>query len=656
MATLTVTTAADVLDATDGVLSLREAVLQANDTAAADTIVFAGALEGRALTLTFGQLELTGDVTIDGDRDDNGSRVTIDGNRHDRVLEIAGGGYGTDARLADLAITAGYGYGESGGGILLGAGNSLTLAGCTVRGNETRDGSGGGVFADEGSRLTVVRSTIEDNSTTLGNGGGIAAAAGAQVVVTDSRVLDNSGYWGGGGIFLAEDASLLLTRSWVSGNRSYGEQANGGGGIFASGARVAVVASTLSGNIGLEYGPVGGGIYASDSVVSLSRSTIAGNRGGGILARYGNVVDLDACTVTGNRDGGISSGRYSGRYGNELQLADTIVAGNFGFNSRGDSRPADIGGGAITASNGHNIFGSDVAGAVAGDLENVAAARLFAALDPETGGGRLALNGGPTPTVRLRDALDNPALSGADPLDAGATDQRDALRPLPRHSNPDIGAFELDQRHLSTSPSAHNDVLTGTVRADTLVALAGNDLVRGLGGDDDLRGVGGSDTLDGGGGRDRLAGGAARDLLFGEGGNDRLFGGFNVDALFAGPGDDLLRGQGGADRLRGEGGRDVFDLDPGDTGVGADRRDLILDFTHGADRIDVASIDANAGQAGDQAFRLLGDAPLTGTGQLRFGFLGTSTLVQGSTDRDRAPEFELELAGTVALGAEDFLL
>jgi hypothetical protein len=83
---------------------------------------------------------------------------------------------------------------------------------------------------------------------------------------------------------------------------------------------------------------------------------------------------------------------------------------------------------------------------------------------------------------------------------------------------------------------------------------------------------------------------------------------------------------------------------------------VIGDFGYGADRIDLATIDADTGQTGDQAFRFLGAAPLTGAGQVRFAFAGTTTLVQGSTDRDRAPEFELELAGTVALEAEDFLL
>jgi hypothetical protein len=57
----------------------REAVQQANATAAADTIVFAGALEGQALTLTQGQLTLSDDVSVDGDGNNDGSKVTISG-------------------------------------------------------------------------------------------------------------------------------------------------------------------------------------------------------------------------------------------------------------------------------------------------------------------------------------------------------------------------------------------------------------------------------------------------------------------------------------------------------------------------------------------------------------------------------------------------
>ena len=93
--------------------------------------------------------------------------------------------------------------------------------------------------------------------------------------------------------------------------------------------------------------------------------------------------------------------------------------------------------GSIVGSNGHNIFGSDVLGNAPGDVENVPASLLFA--------GGLADNGGSTETVALRDAADNPALGGADPAAAPATDQRGVARPQPTGTNPDIGAFELGQ-------------------------------------------------------------------------------------------------------------------------------------------------------------------------------------------------------------------
>ncbi len=164
-----------------------------------------------------------------------------------------------------------------------------------------------------------------------------------------------------------------------------------------------------------------------------------------------------------------------------LSLANTIVAGNStgNFEDPGNPVPGDIAG-PISASNGHNIFGTAVDGAAAGDRGGVDPVLVFASLDPTSGGGRLAFNGGPTPTAALRDALDNPALSGGKPAAAGEVDQRRFGRPLPGRSNPDVGAFELDQGSIPTTPSARNDVVTGTAGGDNLIGRAGADLLRGL--------------------------------------------------------------------------------------------------------------------------------------------------------------------------------
>ena len=62
MAYLTVTTQADVVDPSDGKLSLREAVALANGSSGLDTIRFVASLEGQTLILTGGELMLRYDA------------------------------------------------------------------------------------------------------------------------------------------------------------------------------------------------------------------------------------------------------------------------------------------------------------------------------------------------------------------------------------------------------------------------------------------------------------------------------------------------------------------------------------------------------------------------------------------------------------------
>jgi Ca2+-binding RTX toxin-like protein len=620
MATFTVTTAADVVDAGDGVLSLREAVQRANATAAADAIRFTAGLEGQTLTLSGGQLTVSADLALEGDRNDDGSGVTIDGAGLGRVLSITGGG--TDAALTGLTIAGGHaGAEEDGGGILVGAGGGLSLTGCTLSGNRAGEGPyytgrGGAIFAEAGGQVAIVGSTIDGNSAT-GDGGGIAAAGGVDLAVSDSRLVDNRGA-NGGAVALSEGGSLSLVRSLVADNTAATYHGGRGGGLYLDRSTAVVTASTLSGNTGYY---AGGGIEARNSTVLLSASTLCGNIAESrIFAGFGGAVDalnstiaLTSCTVTGNfGQGGLEVGPDNAGIGglaliySSLGLANSVVAGNFGTDADAVVTATDLYG-AISSSNGHNIFGSDVEGNVAGDRENVAPELLFAALDPDTGGGVLALNGGPTPTVALRNALDNPALSGAEPVAAGDLDQRGVARPNPAASNPDVGSFELNQTAVSRTPSAHNDVLTGTAAADTLSGLAGADLLLGQGGNDTLTSGDGGDVLRGGLGNDALTGGTGQDTASyrdatsavsvslaggtsaGALGTDRLSG---IENLEGGNGADSLTGDGlgnwlggrldndklfgltGNDRLLGHGGDDLleggFGNDWLDGGIGVD--------------------------------------------------------------------------------------
>jgi Ca2+-binding RTX toxin-like protein len=229
----------------------------------------------------------------------------------------------------------------------------------------------------------------------------------------------------------------------------------------------------------------------------------------------------------------------------------------------------------------------------------------------------LSDNGGSTPTVALRDAADNPALAGADPADAPATDQRGVARPLPASTAPDIGAFELDQ-------TTGGGEILGTARADTLRGTAAADVIRGLAGDDLLKGLAGDDRLYGDGGDDRLQGNQGVDLLTGGRGCDRFVYRSLADAPASGPG-----------------------------------YDEILDFSRPEhDRIDVSPLDAKTDVAGNQAFAFVRQVEFSAAGQLRYEAAADGGfLVEGNVDRNLDADFAFVVHTDLAsLKASDFLL
>jgi hypothetical protein len=128
----------------------------------------------------------------------------------------------------------------------------------------------------------------------------------------------------GGAIRSDTGGNLTLTQSNVSGSRTEGNGANGGG-IFASGS-VTLIQSTVSGNRTIGFNATGGGIY-SNGIVTLTYSTVSDNSsdhtgGGGVLTR-GNIT-LTYSTVSGNT-GSAGGGIYA--YGN-VTLNQSTVSGN----------------------------------------------------------------------------------------------------------------------------------------------------------------------------------------------------------------------------------------------------------------------------------------------------------------------------------------
>jgi hypothetical protein len=313
-----VTTLEDVVDETDGLISLREAISYAKN---GDVISFDFSLAGGTITLNGTQLEIAAAVTIDAS--DVGG-VTIDANGKSRVFSISGGTTEIPVELINLTITGGNDAKGYGGGIYIEYG-TLTMTNCTVSENSTNS-SGGGI-CNNGGTLILTNSTISTN--TAGEGGGILNNNGILTLAHCSIVKNIAYQKAGGGILNWGDSFLHLTNCLVSENYCYGEY--GGGGIYNNEGTVTITKTIISENFTNKNS--GGGISNSRGTMVLDGCTISNNTssgfggfGGGIT--NGGTMSISNCVVSGNTaeasfygGGGIFNAK-------DLIMTNTVVSGN----------------------------------------------------------------------------------------------------------------------------------------------------------------------------------------------------------------------------------------------------------------------------------------------------------------------------------------
>jgi serralysin len=138
-------------------------------------------------------------------------------------------------------------------------------------------------------------------------------------------------------------------------------------------------------------------------------------------------------------------------------------------------------------------------------------------------------------------------------------------------------------------------------------------------------------------------------------GNDVLDGGAGNDLLIGGLGRDFMTGGANVDRFEFN---FVSEIGRGVT------RDVITDFAHLTDKIDLYSIDANGAAAGHRfTFLAAHGAAFTGApGELRWfqqnvsGTANDKTIIEGDINGDRAADFQIQLTGLKPLSAADFIL
>lgn len=426
-----------------GAGSLRQALLDANATAGADTITFQAGLTGTVL-LTSGQLSIEDSVNIQGP---GPSVLTVSGNDSSRVFYVYDPASTLDVTISGLTLADGAGspggvvvdWGENltldnvvvtggnsptvGGGIaVLGSDNpgpfSFTLRDSVVSGNSAGE-SGGALFLDEADAtfliqnssltgngatdggaisadllagdLTIEQSTISGN-TASALGGGVHVDilyGGGSLTVRESTISGNGGTAGGGAFVGYLYGTLLLENSTLSGNSAAGLPGSPGGGLFFGylygGGSATVRHSTIAGNAAVQ----GGGIYVGVGSVGVEHTIVANN-----VAKVGD--DLQ-----NGSDGG---------FGLRFSLVETPETANIG----------DLGG---------NILGQDPQ---LGSLQN---------------------NSGPTQTHL--PAAGSPAIDAGDPAFAPppATDQRGAARVA--QGRIDIGSVEVAASTIQLSASAY---------------------------------------------------------------------------------------------------------------------------------------------------------------------------------------------------------
>jgi RTX calcium-binding nonapeptide repeat (4 copies) len=476
-----------------GVGSLRQAILNANGTAGADTITFAGVFTDATpdiITLTSGSLNITDDITILGT---GASKLTISGNNTSGVFEISG--TGTDVSIDGLQVTNANDvvYGS----ISLDSNTSLNLTNSTVSNNK---GAVGGVF-NRGT-LSLTNSTVSGNSGSS-LGGGIFNTGNLSLTnstVSGNRASTRYSYAYGGGIL--NTGTLSLTNSTVSNNSlsANGLQRGGpsplssyGGGIYNSGT-VSLNNSTVSNSVA----ETGGGIY-NTGAFSLTNSTVSGNSaysyGAGIYnSGNSSSLTLTSSTITNNtasdfyiRDA--DGGGVVNLSNNAVIVENTIIAGNFdkpsyygqeGFYSN------DAWGSFIDS--GNNLIGDRTGSTdfTTSTLVGTTANPIDSKLTP------LQNNGGTTLTHAL--LADSPAINaGANSLiSAGVeNDQRGVGFDRISEGTVDIGALEFN----SINGTNGADNLVGKNYADIINAQAGNDTITGNQGNDVLTGGGGNDTF-----------------------------------------------------------------------------------------------------------------------------------------------------------------
>ena len=408
-----VTTGEDIVDSTDGQVSLREALTAANtneafsDVAAGeatgDQISFAADVSFVFIDYYHGdnnggeQIQITDDLIINGDL--SGGRARIIG------INNFGGNSSTvsvttsqSVELRNLEFSGGI---ESSRAISATGGGDLLLENVLFQDLRNYDTVGGSAVYHEAGELTIENSEFRNNyafgKDETASGGAIYSASG-NVTIRDSRFFSNIADRAGGAIQIVDgilDVSDSTFGDREGGGNRVGNSLGNGGAIHVSGknTRTVINRSTFAGNFA---GNQGGALWNQEGSLMLVRnSTFSGNSangaasdsgGGAIYNEDGGRLFTRNATITGNdANGAAGSGGGIFSAGGRVVLNESTVSDNLAFRA----------GGGIEVTGGRlQIVASTLAGNIAGSNGNAA---------PGNGGGLHVTAGDDSTLVVIED-------------------------------------------------------------------------------------------------------------------------------------------------------------------------------------------------------------------------------------------------------------
>jgi len=292
LAAITVTTTVDELDGavtsiddlelTPGGtgISLREAVIAANDTPGDDVIFLPGGtyvldLSGGGPDEEHGDLDFDDVVSVVG----SGAKSTIiDGNLTDRLLNFVSGAAGSS--VSGVTLQNGNPGNADGGAILSQV--ALTVTDAEIVGNTGKNG--GAITVND--TLTLDRVTIEGN--TGGVAGGVLLNSGSDHSLTNVTISGNNATNGSGG-GLYTKGTTNLTNVTIAGNSAFVD----GGGIYNDGTTIRVSNTIIADNTATGTGNDAFGTFVSNGSNLIEDTTGAFGFAGDTIGFDPNLDPLD---------------------------------------------------------------------------------------------------------------------------------------------------------------------------------------------------------------------------------------------------------------------------------------------------------------------------------------------------------------------------